>query len=106
MSFELEKWNELTRNIIANSTDQAQLTALVTQASDSVSELFVSYTETAKQNEELVEENEKLKKYNLDLFMRVSDDTMNRARGNESEKPSENRAETITIKKLFEEGDK
>lgn len=100
MEFKPEEWAETTRSIIASSGDQAELTAIVTKASESVSELFKSYKTSSEENEKLKEENEKLKRYNMDLFERVTAQVLPESTQEQSNK---SRAETITTKDLFKE---
>lgn len=100
MEFKPEEWAETTRSIIASSGDQAELTAIVTKASESVSELFKSYKNSSEENERLKEENEKLKRYNMDLFERVTAQVLP---SDEESKDTKSKAETITIADLFKE---
>lgn len=103
---DMAKWNELTRNIISNAQDQAALTGILTQATSDYEELFAQNAENDKKATELIEENEGLRKANLDLFLRFSKD-MEGKHSTESEKESTtDRAETITIKDLFNKEEK
>lgn len=100
MDFSIEDWNEATRNIIANASDQGQLTSLLTQASDKVTQLFASYKDTDDKNKQLQDENEKLKAYNMELFMQISAQNREKVGGNEVE-ANKSKAETITVADLF-----
>lgn len=99
MEFTPENWAEMTRNIIAASSDQGELTATVTKASESVSELFKEYTSTKENAEKLQVENERLKKYNMDLFERVTSQEFPK----EDKQDTKSKAETITTADLFKE---
>lgn len=100
MEFKPEEWAETTRSIIAAAGDQAELSAIVTEASDSVSELFKSYKETSSINERLQKENEKLKRYNMNLMERLTAQVWPETT---KENDKKSIAETITIKDLFKE---
>lgn len=101
MEFTIENWNEATRNIIANASDQGQLTALMTQASEQVSGLFVSFQEADKERVQLKEENERLKAFNMDLFMRISEQNREKVNPDGKKAETKDRAETITTADLF-----
>lgn len=104
MPFSIEDWNNSTREIIGSASDLGQMTALMTQATEKVSELFVSFQEADKERVQLKEENEKLKAYNMDLFMKVSEQTRDRVDPIE-QTTSKSKAEAITVSDLFKKGD-
>lgn len=100
MAFDMTQWQEHATKIVAAQADQAALTALVVQAGENYGELFATQTETAKQNETLKAENEALRRANMDLFLRIGQDTAQRAQPG-STPQEKSRAETITIADLF-----
>lgn len=95
---DMTQWNELTRNIIANAGDQAALTGILSEATVNYEELLVSHTDKDKVSTKLQEENEGLRKANLDLFLRFSESKDKETKNDDSEK---SRAESITIDDLF-----
>lgn len=97
---DMTQWNEFTRNVIANAGDQATLTGILSQATVDYEELFASHAEKDKTEQKLTEENEGLRKANLDLFLRFS--SQKEQTGTEGGgEPQKSRAETITFEDLF-----
>lgn len=94
----LEEWNELTQKIVQNGGDLAVLTSLVTQATDAFSEHVKGETEAVMKVEQLTKENEGLRKANMDLFVRIGQQT-----ADELNKETKDEAEKITIADLFKE---
>ena len=96
----VEAWQEMTRNIVAAGADQAALTAIVTQADEAMSEVMREYTDADKERSRLREENEALRKANMDFFLRI---TEKQDTGKQGSEPGVSDAEKITIADLFKE---
>lgn len=99
MAMTAEEWNELTRDMVAAVGDQSVLTALATKATDEYVGMLATHENTSKENEALKAENEKLRKANLDLFLRVGE----QAKPQTETSATKSRGETITIDDLFKE---
>lgn len=104
----IEELNELTREIASSGSDPGKVTALLTQIVDSYGELLKAHSDTKSANEQLTEENTKLKQYNLELFMERGDrvrDTVTGATTETKLSKEEERAMTITPEILLSEGE-
>lgn len=101
---DINEWNDLTRNILANAGDQSQLTALLTQATDGFSEQLTKAETATAEAETLKADNESLRKANMDFFLRLGEQKKQEL-GKESDgsSASGDRAETITFEDLFKE---
>lgn len=103
----MDEWNELTRNIITNAGDPAQLTSMLNQATEAFSEEMTNRINNDEQLNKFKEENERLRSANLDLFLKLGDQAKDKVPNGgpgQPPKPSaEERAETITIEDLFKE---
>lgn len=101
-----EQFTDITRQIIAANGDQGAITALLTQLQDGYSALFATHADVSKNNQALTNENEKLKEYNLELFMsrgqKVIEET---GKDKEVKSTEKERAETITVADLFKKED-
>ena len=97
----VETWQEMTRNIVAAAGDQAALTALVTQADTAMSEAMADFAAADKERTELKEENEALRKANMEFFIRLTDHSSSSGSDTGTGERGKSDAETITIKDLF-----
>lgn len=95
----VEAWQEMTRNIVGASGDQAALTALVTQADQAMSEAMNDFTEADEERSRLKEENESLRKANMQFFLQLTE--RQKAGSDTGTGNKSNDAETITIRDLF-----
>lgn len=101
----IEQINEITRDIASSGSDAGKVTALLTQIVDSYGELLSSHADVKTANDTLTDENNKLKQYNLELFMqrgeKVKDELT--SKDNNGMSKEEVRASTITPETLFKE---
>ena len=96
-----EAFQDLTRQIIGANGDQGAITALLTQAQDGFSGLFATHAKIDEEVKTLREENEKLKQYNLELFMQRGQNVIEQQQKDQLPKEGKSRAETITVQDLF-----
>ena len=101
MAMSLEDWNKLAQSIVENRGDQAQITTLVTQATEAYAGAFGEAAQATSDNERLTQENSNLVKANMQLFLERGA-SLTAGPSAEPTKPKESsRAETITISDLF-----
>ena len=98
MPYTIEQWNDHMQKVIGAMNDQATLTSLVTQASDEYTGLFAT-----NENEQLKQENTRLKEANLELFLRVGQQNIDKTGGSGQSTEQKTKAETITVEDLFKE---
>lgn len=101
---DINEWNDLTRNIVANAGDQSQLTALLTQATDAFSEQLTKAETASGEAEKLKEDNEALRKANMDFFLRIGEQKKETHK-QDNDKGSPSDAESITFEDLFKENE-
>lgn len=97
-------YKNLTMKVVECANDQGQLTAVLTQLQDAYSSLFATHEKVSKDYSTIAKENERLLKYNLELFMEHGERVAERNK-NESgvESREKTRAETIKCEDLFKE---
>ena len=99
----MDEWNELTRKIVSQQEDQAQLSTLLTEATQTYSELLATHTKVSEDNNRLTQDNENLRKANMEVFQMMGERASERVpSGGEPVKPDD-RANTIKIDDLFKE---
>lgn len=96
---DMEQWNELSAKIL-ESKEQADISELLVQATDSYSEMFATHAKAVEENKRLEDSNEKLRKVNMKYMLRIGDDV---ASGSPHFERQKSRAETITFEDLFKE---
>lgn len=97
-----EQFTELTRSIVEANGDQGKITALLTQLQDGYSKLFATHASVTDTNEKLSGENDRLKEYNMNLFLQLGQQVTDTNKSS-SEREEKSRAETITCDDLFKE---
>lgn len=97
---DVQEWQDLTRNIVSAMGDQATLTALVAKADEAMSAAMAEYADADKERTTLREDNEALRKANMEFFTRLTArETSSTTGTGEEEKTTE--AEKITFADLF-----
>lgn len=71
--FTSEEFTRFGEDIIKAGGDQATLTALITDMSDTVTKAVIQSVQDAEKVEKIEAENERLRKSNMSLFLRVGD---------------------------------
>lgn len=94
-------FTDLSREIIQANGDQGKITALLTQLQDGYAALFATHASVSKENETLTGENQKLKEYNLELFMQHGESLRHNREGSKEEPKGDERAKTIKVSDLF-----
>lgn len=100
MAMNVEDWNELIKEALEKSEDAATVVSVLTRARD---EYAGTYSELVAANEQAATnaaEVDRLKQTNMELFLRVGQSITQEGKKEESETPKD-RADTITIKDLF-----
>lgn len=105
MALSVEEWNTLVNEAISAPEDNAKVMSVLTQARDAYTDLFAEKTASDETARKATEENEKLRQTNMDLFLRIGQETANKT-GGEPKQEKDDRATTITIDDLFKEDDK
>ena len=83
--FTAEDFNKFSEDIIKAGGDQATLTTLLADMNTTVTEAIAKAVTDAEQVATVTAENERLKKANMDLFLRVG----SQATGADNNKPAE-----------------
>lgn len=107
MAMLVEEWNELVRKAVESPDDSATVVSVLTQARDEYIGTYSEFVKAEKERDDALQEIDRLRKTNMDLFLRIGQATAEETGNLTNERNTQkSRAETITVEDLFKKEEK
>lgn len=107
--FTAEEFNRFSEDIIKAGGDQASVTSLLADMQGTITEAIAKGMKDSEQVTTITQENERLRKANMDLFLRVGSQAVEQTGGKPKDKGDDPEKPVSTkdyMKNYFEKGEK
>lgn len=106
MALTVEEWNAVVQEALNKPEDSATVISSLTRARDEYATLFGENVAALDRATKAEAENERLRQTNMDLFLRIGQQTAASTGSMPGEDSAKERADTIKIEDLFKKEDK